>query len=326
MLYNRRMSKKKTPPKILSEYYLLPKGRAKLQAFFEDNGGANYKALKSYRPGRNSAAMDRLIALIKGEPEGTGVLPAEALATLRDILADKSDIALLIHTGAEIEGMGRRKNPKHQDTYSYYISKALYAICAAAETRTESVTRQSHKEYTPYPFGHQLHTDRLTPEKNRDYDPAAPHGDYVMFTSPYNGENAVTEIVQLKQALEAIPSKERESTKVLVHYSSDRHCRELTLEALLANIRSEKVNCSCAIELSEDDPRLDKLRATMYEHSIAPNLQPGDILAVNEKNGMFHCAHRGEARSIAAIPKQNHHSRILFHISGAPGSAVTTSR
>ena len=307
--------------KIVSEFSLINEGKEKLQAFFNQR----FAELRSTTPLIRQRAQQDLVKLVRGEPEGTGVFPKESLEELRRIVAGKSDLALLLTNCPERPGVEKLESPPPEESYGYHLGQALYQIAHIDLLHTEQLFRQSHKEKVEgfHPGCHSLHRDLLTREGEND-SPTAPNGEYIIFVSPYNGENSITDIVPLRKAIESIPEEERREIKVkatLVRHDSEWMDLQQVLEMLprhpnnVGNRETEKV--ISAIEIPEDGHNVERLHEAIDDNYRGINLQPGNLLFVDEKN-MFHQGNAGKGGAIMKIPPESAHSRILYHMAGGP--------
>jgi hypothetical protein len=281
----------KEPPKILEGFTLLPEGRKRLEHFF----AAHFDALRR----SDADAQQELQSLLRE------VLPLQSQERLKEIFSGTSDSALLIHGLPERKGLEKwAAEPKPQDTYSYFIGNAIHAMNGAVPKKTDLLVRHATDSISV--IGGFLH---------RDYPYETP---YVVFSSPYNGENAFIGVTNLEKAISSIPESDREKTIVKVSGYSGPDVKK-NLNELLVQIREPAMHgiVTRISMFNVSDPAEMKLRRSLVEavdrHSVKVNLQPGDLLFMDEDH-MFHRAYRGDA---SAIPPRNFVSRILVRNAAA---------
>lgn len=254
-----------------------------------------------------------------------GTFPQEALEEMKRILAGNSEYAMIIHNAPERSQLQKRKTRiRPEETYSYHIGNALYELCGAKPVRALELERASHVRYAYIPHAEgNIHRDMAGPVAPTLSLPR--HGEILMLASPYNGERAPTEVIRLQHAIEEIPEDDRSRIRVnavvrtgteMVHVEE----RSESLAQILDRIRNNRCRedgdlkglAITARNQPEQDPQLV---AALERNSQKIVLNPGDLLVFNERN-IFHRAHGGDEAAIAAIPANNHKSRILVHVAG----------
>ncbi len=287
-------------PKILSEFTLLPEGKKALQNFFD----ANFQELCGI-PNKQAAekAQKELQELLKK------TLPKQFLRNLSNLLSDKSEYAILIHGLPEnnLEWAGL-KGVNAEDTYSYHIGKALYAMKNVAHIDTEVLVRRAGNGRTPP--GLLIHRDNY-PDAHMKF-----RGEFVIFSSPYNAENAMTEIIPMQYLIENIPEDVRKKIEVAVtgNFAGTRnYYLDELLDRLNTSRYSEDHIRKIALISEPESPEGKVFTEKREKIHIKKSIQPGDLLIINERN-MFHHAYLGDSAN-ALNPEDI--SRIFMHHAGA---------
>lgn len=308
-----------TAPKIIVEFSLTAQSKKQLQRFMDEH----IDALSSSRPRERAGAMRALQEAVRE------TFPPEALAEYKKILAGDSEYALLVHNCPERKDLQNLKTkPANDATYSEHIGNALYAMSGARHVRSEMLTRTTHIDTEPVRHDGvgSLHRDSLL-ESGDDKNP----GQFITFSSPYNGEHAVTELIHLRRAVLDLPPAERKEVKVMVSTRiggsfaglfDDRGTPPSSLEELLKELKKPTTSPGFVMGVNlASDPKTNPSAAAFMQaferRSALVDLQPGDLLVVNE-NQMFHRAHHGDQAKIEAIPPAQTYSRILLHNAGTP--------
>ncbi len=310
-----------TPKKIVSEFSLLPEGKQRLEAFLIENLGD----LQSFDDSTRNSAMQRLVNLLegKGEHENNGVLPKYIIDELKKVFSGEDEIAYLIRNCPEHDDIKDIPKPSEQNSYGYYIGRAICEMCNVKHSRTDTLTRTEHRRPLAMPVeGFRIHRDMSTSylDDPTDIYSKKPRGEYVIITCPYNGENSITEVIHLKQAIESLTEEQRQAITVKVRFNNSIEPESITLENLLTKLKPIKEQISaCEPLLIQIEPSsllaAPEFNAAILANSAARNLQPGDHLIFNENN-MFHRANRGDPDSIKRIPATAQYSRVLHHLSG----------
>ena len=312
--------------KIVSEFSLVPEGKQKLQEFFDER----FSELRSEVPLIRERAQSDLVELIRGNPEGTGVFPKQALDELRLIVTGRSDLALLLTNCPERLDLEKTHEPAPEECYGYHLGQALYQMHKIDLIRTESLYRQSHKAKAPedrhviHPGAFLPHRDMLTANPESDVSEGSRSAEYIVFCSPYNGENSLTDIIDMKRAIASIPQETREKTQVKAMFVNDKS-EWMNLNQVLALLSNHPNTVGDhavhpvinAIEVPEDGFNAGLLEHAIHTCSESINMQPGNLLFVDEKQ-MFHQGGSGRGCDIIKIPQDNMHSRVFYHIAGAP--------
>lgn len=281
--------------KIVCEFSLTPAGKKRLGDFLD----GHIAVLKA--GGHQAAEAERQLQDLVRE-----TFPPEALEELGKILSGKSEYALLVRNCPEHSG---KKFASEQDAYSYHIGRAIYSISNARSIASRVRTRHRGEDhYDGELLGSHIHRDFLTGETPDR------HAEYVIFSSPYNDEHASTQVIQLRQALESIPGGKRPSVKIGVsqkHYITREEKETICDVTRVIELLSHPDPGFFVSQVSCDHPSFYKAIAA---HSARVNLQPGDLLVINE-NAMFHKAHEG---TVSHILLPTTVSRVIIHHAGGP--------
>lgn len=312
-------------PKIISEFYLNDDGKEYLQAFFDEH----LRGLQSTTPAIRGYVTRKLADLLagKGEYEGNGVFPKELLEELTSIAQGTSDLALVIHNLPERDTKDVVGVYGVEYNYSYHIAAALDQITGAGLNSSDlHLSRSSHCSFLDKPVvGGHIHRDLLDRRSDRKRDdPRFSDQQYIdclALACPINHEQAITQLIHIRKALESIPEETRKTSEVRVHFMKrfETQCT-LTLEELLKKLTPNShagndINDIPASIVPEIGSELEK---ALEKHSYKINLQSGSLLFFSEQQ-IFHIAHPGDPESIAMIPREQFLSRLLFHHStGVP--------
>jgi len=304
-----------TVDEMIPEFSLLPDNKLAIQECLE----TYWDDLHSADTARSEAARKELRIVLENN------LPEQALDAIGNTWAGISD-GWLGHNFPERTGFENSAVLKPEDTYGYHIGRELYALKGARHIRTATGTRESHipEKKKKWSFDTlTIHRDGLQAPLTIE-DPAT-FGEYIIFTSPYNGEGAPIEIIQLRRAIESLPESVREKVFVQI---TDRASNTYEIEALepgdLNSLLTALKKFSPQHEyfvkevVLESDPNLPETRKFLHavkERSRKIVLVPGDFLAINEHN-MFHCSHDGDEARIAKIPQDQPTSRHITHFAG----------
>lgn len=316
-----------TKSKIISEFCLMPESKARLQAFFDER----FEDLRSEDKAISHKALRDLAEVMVGakpgskeafDLKGDGALPREVLQELQNVLAGKSEYAFVIRNCPERDHKDMLY-PRPQDSYSYFIGRAIYEMWDDHYITTSKAYRQSQHNSNEVPVGMMIHRDTLTEKRSEHENPNVPRGEYVTFVCPHNAENAVIEIIKLKEAIESLSEEQRQ--KIQVHALFGKKTQKImTLAEVLEEVKPIKNTLQSGkplfqgINIIDDAYDVDALTDAISNNATTKNLQPGDVMVVNE-NTTYHMAHFGDEMMIHKIPKTQKFSRILYHISGAPG-------
>lgn len=305
-------------PKIVVSFSMMPGKKRELQAYLD----ANFEKLRAGDPDAKKGLQDAIRNTFPREDdEGHKV---GSLEEFGKIIRGESQYALLVKNCPEREGLEHQKaESKAEDTYSYFIGNALYEMSGAQHAHTVPFFRKSHNEPKKIE-GSGIHRDCL---KNVSISESSKpvRTRYIILSSPYNGEHAATQLIDLQAAIASLPKDTQK--KVSITFTDKQgaskdivHC---TLKELLHRLRGprqteySRIVHTVAPDTSRSVVDLipDFLQA-VEQHSAKVDLQPGSIMAWNE-DMLFHRACAGDDEKIAAIPKNQAWSRILFHNAGA---------
>lgn len=312
-------------PKILNEFSITNDGKKTLQAFMESHIDQLANNDKETRKALKNVLAD--------------ILPEEVIVELRKMFQGKSEYAVLIKNLPEADIDARCAS----STYSFHIGSALYELCDVRSVTAAMAVRDSHKKSTEKnsegdskmndqerPVGYELHRDSLV---GSDGIPAR----YIIFSAPYNGEHAATKVVDVCAAIQSLPEDVRAQLFVeVIDRKADAEIRALrnnreaqnrvetfgcTLEELLGELQHPVVSkrfVKNMLPLSDTHSDAYKqLQKAMRKHTAKVDLQPGDLLVVDEER-LFHRASLGDDGHIRNIPKERNYSRILLHNAGSP--------
>jgi hypothetical protein len=191
-------------------------------------------------------------------------------------------------------------------------------MAGARHVGIEKLKRMRNRGTASQVVGPEIHRDvPFRPGVSGDESPCV---EYVMFSCPHNAENAVTEVINVKKAIESIAPEMREKTEVRVE--------TMDLNRKGGNVVRCNLNQALAV-LSNPIESLDNFREislladpvgaegkafneAIAKHGALVNLQPGDMLVLNQHK-IFHRAHSGHPEMIA---HPHMLSRLLFANSG----------
>lgn len=285
----------KETSKILREYSLAPWGKQRLQAYFD----LNFDALRS----GDAEAQKHLEEALRE------VLPKQSQTGMKKMFTGKSPYAVLIHNLPEREGLENNQIPPDKsDSYSFHIANALYRMHELKPGASEELVRD---EDTRAARGGTIH---------RDFQ------GWAGFAATYNGEHAPTEIIDMPKAIrDASPQMRKLQINELKRFYSDgeRHAVRGTLQDVLPQLRKEKDGeGTFLLVLAAADKREDaKLEKILKPHSEMVDLQPGQLLLVNE-HYIFHRGHMGHPELVENAA----HTRIMVRTSGVSSEHLAPSR
>jgi hypothetical protein len=303
------------PQKIMLSYCLMPEGKKILGDFLDKN----FEALKQGDPN----TKQKLQKIIRE------TFPKESLEELQKILKGESEYALHITNCPERQGFEHAEKPEVKQSYSYYIGGALYEMNAARHLGGKFLWRHSHLFPKKSPPAGYIHRDFAKQDAFLDVEQqpvaadASSPAHYIIFSAPYNGEHAKTQIINVAQAILSIPPDLREKIRVNIQtFDESKERRNITLDKLLYFLKhpapGQNMDEQALFPSQSQDPKLTQMFLDAVEkYSVKVDLQPGDLLALNE-NAVFHRAHNGVPEHIHVIPKSQKWSRVFMHNAGTP--------
>jgi hypothetical protein len=304
-----------TEPKIIVPFSMMPKQKEALQAFLD----AHFEDLKRGDRDTKLALQAKIRETFPREKESGQI---GSLEEIKKMLAGESEYAVLVRNCPEREGLEHRKNPTPQDTYSYYLGQALFEMSGARHLGVSPLRRSSHiVKGKSEIVGNEIHRD-LTRYAVNGLDVQSP---YVVFSSPYNGEHAQTQLINLAKAIADLPEDVQQQVKVVFSQGEsyiDDECKAdrqvLTLKELLTIIKERPAESNQRIQLlNEEDSLAKRFSESLKRHSAFIDMQPGDLLIENE-NSIWHRAYPGDQGAIKRIPPEQELSRFFLHNAGGP--------
>lgn len=297
------------PPKILSEFSLTPDAKKELQQFFD----THLHALRGPYDAR-AVAKDELKDVLRR------VLPEQAQQTLAEIMAGTSEYSLLIHNLPErAEFIGGGPIPlelqRPENVYCNHIGCAIYEMYGTKSAGIEMLARSPKRSSEYKPFGSEIHRDvkRLRSDASQDQSYAA----YVIFASPHNQEEAVTEVLNLKKAIASISEEVRQRTEAHIYTRAQNEdpgetTPRVTLDQVLRQLDEPLISQDHIRKIVLLSPP-DSAEAKAFNDAVKRfgadvPLKHGDLLVLNQHK-IFHRAHAG---NVEAIDPGRRASRIFF--------------
>ena len=289
------VEKKHDTQKIVSEFSLTQDGpdatKPKLQAFLD----ANYIKLCQDNP----ETIEALKNLLRDE-----ILPPDRLDELKKVLAGQSDFAVLIHNLPERPDLEKERITNEKHLYSYFIGNAIYSLCGAESTIPLMLRREAKRKPSAPLVGENIH---------RDFLGGAPPS-HIIFSSPHNSEQALTELIHMRRAIEGITEEQRRAIMVEIKTESSRKSY-ISLVDLLKDENNEFPNRIRSIDIlpSKDKASSNAFWESLKKNSVKINIQPGDLLIFCEDE-MYHRAHSGTPPT--NIAPGTLYSRVFLHNAG----------
>lgn len=291
----------------------MPESKQKLQTFLD----RHYLLLRYAYP----TVKEKLHQVIRD------TFPKESLEAIGNILYDHSEYAIVVKNCPERKGFAYKERASYKEAYSHFLSRALYEMHDAEHIESIRHFRRSHKTHTQKIVGGDLHSDIAT--KRRGFFPReTKRSRYVIISCPHNEEHGLTEVINVRQALEEIPKPEREKTFVDVTIHDTKDEKRISLEELYQNllrpieagkkVRIKKIyNSIYNGETRQWEIESPQLMQAMERYSTKVDIQPGDLLIFDQQS-LFHQAHLGDTEIIDRIPSHHRYSRMVIHSAGTP--------
>lgn len=294
---------------------MMPDQKRELQAYLD----ANFEALKN---GDHDAKEGLKDAIRRTFPrEGAEGNQVGSLEELGRILKGESEYALLIRNCPEREGLEHAKTFDAKDAYSFHIGNALYEMNQAEHVWEHVFKRSKSKPNRGEGLDYLIHRDAVPKPNESNAIPDI--GKYAIFSAPYNGEQAVTEVIHLRRALESLPEEVRRRIQVDVktRFISDWYDDispgnlDQVLQGLKIHPEQDGFVNDIRLVDSNNPSDIRQLDSAIKQYGKKIPLEIGDILILNE-DSMFHRAHVGDLSIIEQLSQDT--TRWLIHNGGAP--------